>query len=67
MSLLAALSAWIEPFRPHRAPAVDTEGQRQRQAQQSHESDVLLRQLRAELKLMRLWKSEQDRGVVDDG
>jgi hypothetical protein len=67
MSLMQHLSAWIEPFLPHRAPSVDTKAQRQRHLQQAREAEVVLRQLRAELKLMRLWKSEQGRGGAHDG
>lgn len=61
MSLANLLTAWIEPFLPHHAAALDAEERKRRQEQQAREAEVLLRQIRAELKLMRRWRdSERD-------
>jgi hypothetical protein len=57
----------IEPFLPHRAPPIDTETQRRRHKQQERESAALLRQLRAELSLMRRWRDTEREERRQDG
>lgn len=58
MSLMDHLTAFFEPFLPRHAPTDDDAERRRRQVEQSRQSEALLRQLRAELKLMRLWKQQ---------
>ena len=50
MSLMGRLAGWLAPFRRSTAPDV------RRAADQRREADRLLRQLRAELRLMQLWR-----------
>lgn len=61
MSLMDHLTAFFEPFLPRHAPTDDDAERRRRQVEQSRQSEALLRQLRAELKLMRLWKQSPER------
>lgn len=56
MSLSGLLMSVLAPFRT--PPTVD----RQRVERQTRESDALLRQLRAELRLMQRWKDDRERG-----
>lgn len=53
MSLLGRLASWIAPPHPSLYEA-------ERREQQARESATLLRQLRAELQLMRRWRERQD-------
>jgi hypothetical protein len=62
MSLMDYVAAFFEPFHSHRAPPSDSEERRRRQEQQSRESVAVLRQLRAELALMRRWRNENESG-----
>lgn len=62
MSIRGYLAALIGPFLPYRPPEGDTEECRRRQVQQSSEAELVLRQLRAELKLMRRWRNDAEQG-----
>jgi hypothetical protein len=62
MSLIRHLAAFFEPFMSRRAPPIDTEDRRRRQELQALESAAVLRQLRAELALMRRWRNENESG-----
>jgi hypothetical protein len=62
MSLMDHVTALLGPFLAHRATPSDVEERRLRQEQQARESALVLRQLRAELHLMRRWKHDTGRG-----
>lgn len=53
MSLVQRLGDWVDSFTTWRVPDVRAMEQQQREA------DMLLRQLRAELKLMRRWRETE--------
>jgi hypothetical protein len=52
--VLQQLASLVAPF--HRMGQFDPVRARQQALQQAHESERLLKQLRAELRLMRAWK-----------
>jgi hypothetical protein len=59
VSLMSRLGAWMAPFIPQQHTGnEDVECQRREAEQQVREAARLLRQLRAELKLMQLWKQQ---------
>jgi hypothetical protein len=56
MNLLAQLSSWIEPFFRRPPPPVDMTERLRLQEERRREDERTLRQLRAELELMRRWR-----------
>jgi hypothetical protein len=62
MNLLTQLLAWVEPLFRRPPPLADMTERLRQQEERRREDEQSLRQLRAELELMRRWRSTGEHG-----